>query len=76
MFSHFLPGYNSHHCWRFSWICRHRRANHIFHRAVAEQESSGMKRETKNGVSPGVLFDSSCATAAQAATVEHESDRP
>jgi hypothetical protein len=24
----------------------------------------------------GVLFDSSCATAAQAATVEHESDRP
>jgi hypothetical protein len=24
----------------------------------------------------GVIFDSSCATAAQAATVEHESDRP
>jgi hypothetical protein len=24
----------------------------------------------------GVIFDSSCATAAQEATVEHESDRP
>jgi hypothetical protein len=28
------------------------------------------------GLQLGVIFDSSCATAAQAATVEHESDRP
>jgi hypothetical protein len=37
--------------------------------------------EDKNGsqhflVELGVSFDSSCATAAQAATVEHESDWP
>jgi diaminopimelate epimerase len=33
------------------------------------------KRE-KSVFELGVIFDSSCATAAQAASVEHESDRP
>jgi hypothetical protein len=40
-----------------------------------------LKRKTQGGhlllsSQLGVIFDSSCATAAQAATIEHESDRP
>jgi hypothetical protein len=38
--------------------------------------NSGQYQRTSATKVLGVIFDSSCATAAQAATVEHELDRP
>jgi hypothetical protein len=52
-----------------------------FEKTGQDMESPKMSHIVHNGLflpSPklGVLFDISYATAAQAATVEHESDRP
>jgi hypothetical protein len=39
-------------------------------------DEGGLGNARSEAAQLGVIFDSSCATAAQAATVEHESDRP